>query len=456
MDRSDPEEARYIALGQRNAEVIELFQRFCGNVRVQLMGGTGMLEAATGLPIGQRAFRCAYASGGIASGMVLEDLAVEFYEEHCRGCADRARSGLLGDTIATLADARRSDQEARAGRETAAAAERQRQRDERAARRSRRSAGEPYQSATQLEYVDRLDAADGSPEAADVEWLVRTASLGPEVISDATVAELVELASDLQVPWGTREAAQAVLVPLTTAGRVLATQRRRSPSRTSPRALDRRPASSWSPRRNAVPPTPSPPGSPAPPWNLPDGQSDPVARVMSRFTGERSSLTRRRSCCAPRGTWRRFCGRSSRCFQCRSCRQSAGGTCRPRRAASRVTRYRTRPPGRGRPVPEHRRRGLPAPDRGYAGAVPRLVTRWRGHSNPGPGQVRRPAEQAVGRTLGHGSPAAYNDVAPSFLKRRTGSPGKRGRALRGSAAALHAGAEDESPDCRAPPYPARG
>ena len=83
--------------------------------------------------------------------------------------------------------------------------------------------GEPYQSATQLEYVDKLDAADGAPEAADVEWLVRTASLGPEVISDATVAELVELASDLQVPWGTREAAQAVLVPLTTAGRVLAT-----------------------------------------------------------------------------------------------------------------------------------------------------------------------------------------------------------------------------------------
>lgn len=45
---------------------------------------------------------------------------------------------------------------------------------------------------------------------------------GPEVISDPTIAELVELASDLQVPWSIREAAQAVLVPLTTAGRLLA------------------------------------------------------------------------------------------------------------------------------------------------------------------------------------------------------------------------------------------
>ena len=33
-------------------------------------------------------------------------------------------------------------------------------------------------------------------------------------------AELVELAQDRQMPWATREAAQAVLVPLTAAGRV--------------------------------------------------------------------------------------------------------------------------------------------------------------------------------------------------------------------------------------------
>ena len=53
------------ALGQRNAQVIVLFERYCANVRVEVMGGTGMLEAATGLPIGHRAFRCAYAPGGV-------------------------------------------------------------------------------------------------------------------------------------------------------------------------------------------------------------------------------------------------------------------------------------------------------------------------------------------------------------------------------------------------------
>ena len=220
MDRADPEKARYLALGQRNAVAIELFGRFCGNVRVEVMGGTGMIEAATGLPIGHRAFRCAHADGAVAFSMHLEDAAVEFYEQHRRGCGHRVRSGLLGDNIATLADARRAARDARAEREAAEIAEMQRQQEERAARRTRRRAGEPYQSVAQLERVDRLDAVDGPPDPADVEWLVRTASLGPEVISEAAAAELAELAQDRQVPRATREAAQAVLVPLTAVGRM--------------------------------------------------------------------------------------------------------------------------------------------------------------------------------------------------------------------------------------------
>jgi hypothetical protein len=221
MDQADPEAARYLALGQRNAEAIELFERFCGNVRVEVMGGRGMLEAATGLPIAHCAFRCAYASGTVAYSMHLDDAAVEFYEQHCRGCGDRVRSGLLGDNIATLADARRAARDARAEREAAETAEKQRQQEERTARRTRRRAGEPYQSVVQLARVDRLDAPGGAPDPADVEWLVRTASLGPEVISEAVTAELVELTQDRQVPWATREAAQAILVPLTAAGRAL-------------------------------------------------------------------------------------------------------------------------------------------------------------------------------------------------------------------------------------------
>jgi hypothetical protein len=44
--------AHYVALGQRNAEVIDLFARFCRNVRVEVMGGAGMIEAETACPSG--------------------------------------------------------------------------------------------------------------------------------------------------------------------------------------------------------------------------------------------------------------------------------------------------------------------------------------------------------------------------------------------------------------------
>ena len=131
-----------------------------------------------------RAFRCAYASGGVSASSNLEDLALDFYEENCRGCTNRSPSAFLGDTIANRADAKRAAQQAGEERVRAEAEELRRQRDERSARRSRRGAGEPYPSVAQLERVDRLDPPGGPPEAADVEWLTRTASLAPEVITD--------------------------------------------------------------------------------------------------------------------------------------------------------------------------------------------------------------------------------------------------------------------------------
>jgi hypothetical protein len=102
VDLEDPERARAVALGRRNAEVIELFERFCHNVRVELTGGTGTVELDTGLPIGQRSFRCRHASGTMSSGSNLEYQAVGFYEEHRRECADRVRPELLGGVLLGL------------------------------------------------------------------------------------------------------------------------------------------------------------------------------------------------------------------------------------------------------------------------------------------------------------------------------------------------------------------
>ena len=90
-----------------------------------------MLEASTGLPIGHRAFRCAYAPGASRP---------EWSSRISRSSSTRSTAGdapTACDQACWATQSPRwlmpggSDQEARAVRETAAAAERQRQRDER-------------------------------------------------------------------------------------------------------------------------------------------------------------------------------------------------------------------------------------------------------------------------------------------------------------------------------------
>jgi hypothetical protein len=58
VEEIDPAIAQAIAMGQRNAKVIELFERLFRNVRVETFGWGGLAEQETGLPIVMRAFRC--------------------------------------------------------------------------------------------------------------------------------------------------------------------------------------------------------------------------------------------------------------------------------------------------------------------------------------------------------------------------------------------------------------
>lgn len=215
----EPAWAEAIAIGKRNAKTIERFERFCLNVSVEAHSGGGMVEQQSGLPVGMRSFRCPHAANPGSMGMNLEEVAIEYFEANCRGCALRRPSVLLGETIEMMADARqaaRAAQRQAADDETAARAAKQ---AERSRQRARRRAGEQYPAIEQLERIDRLDSA-GVADKDNLGWLVRTARLAPEVVPDCAVEELVALGGDPEVQWTAREAAQSVLVPLVAAGRL--------------------------------------------------------------------------------------------------------------------------------------------------------------------------------------------------------------------------------------------
>lgn len=91
---NEDEFARNIALGQRNAHVIDLSADHCQSMRFIQFGGQGMLEETTGLPLNSRRVECEVAVGD-TSGMQLEHIAFGFYADHCIGCTQRAPTGRL-------------------------------------------------------------------------------------------------------------------------------------------------------------------------------------------------------------------------------------------------------------------------------------------------------------------------------------------------------------------------
>src|ERR1700727_198251 len=78
-----------IRIGEANKEVIQLAQNWCAHISVERRGGTGLVEAETGLPIGMRSFKCPYAAAQGFAGMDLGHIALDFYDRNCVGCKQR-------------------------------------------------------------------------------------------------------------------------------------------------------------------------------------------------------------------------------------------------------------------------------------------------------------------------------------------------------------------------------
>lgn len=106
MPRFDHMQEQAVELGERNAEAIELVRRHCANAQVEHhpMGGIGLIEQMTGLPIGMKTVTCEYAAKPPDfAGAEFLPVALSFYKNNCVGCphrilSDRRYRLLLGDS----------------------------------------------------------------------------------------------------------------------------------------------------------------------------------------------------------------------------------------------------------------------------------------------------------------------------------------------------------------------
>ena len=85
-----------VAMGERNIKIAKLAQNFCRNLKVEKsrLGGTGIVEEMTGLPIGLMECRCQYARAHGLAGGDSEAIALDFYDRNCTDCDKREAVGM--------------------------------------------------------------------------------------------------------------------------------------------------------------------------------------------------------------------------------------------------------------------------------------------------------------------------------------------------------------------------
>lgn len=175
-------------IGEKNKQTAELVRNWCAHVSVKKMGGVGLVEQMSGLPIGLHTLQCPHAAAGGMGTWDMADAAIDFYDRNCVGCTFRQPVGLpnISTLIAARDEQRKEKQREEERAEQAEAAKRAAREDKRQAIR----AGLTPVPATTLDLISELDR--GRDKEAG-EKLIQTARLAPESFTPPIVEHLFEL-----------------------------------------------------------------------------------------------------------------------------------------------------------------------------------------------------------------------------------------------------------------------
>ncbi|HUO11780.1 MAG TPA: hypothetical protein VMU37_03400, partial [Caulobacteraceae bacterium] len=179
---------RAVEDGKRNADGFGLVKNWCAHVRIERMGGGGMIEAATGLPIGHHGLACDHAPAGGMMCWSTRDAALDFYDRNCHDCKLRKPVGIpnIGTWVA--------ERDAEVARRNALEAAAAREAEERlAARQAERLALRAGLSPAAADVVDQIEELDVQRSAAVANRLVVTAGLAPDAFPPAVIEHMFSL-----------------------------------------------------------------------------------------------------------------------------------------------------------------------------------------------------------------------------------------------------------------------
>lgn len=196
MDDFEDSFKNAIEAGQRNLRATKLLSNWCLHAYFVRDYGRGMIDAATGLPIGHMGVQCKFSRKNLMYSWLLEDAVYDFYQNNCKGCENRVPVGFP-NILDFVAPREIAAEKRKREREEEEKARKQKQTDrqqERAKLRDELSLEETWV----LELLDELDRED---IARDDPRLERLANLAPETFTRKVIEHLLPAVLHERLPY---------------------------------------------------------------------------------------------------------------------------------------------------------------------------------------------------------------------------------------------------------------
>lgn len=209
MDDFEDRENEAIEAGKRNLEATRLLKNWCFHAEFARSGGRGMIEAATGLPIGHMGVQCKFSKNNSMFCWLLEDAIYDFYQNNCKGCKDRVPIGF--PNIVSFVSAREESAEKRKRERDA---EETKLYQKRINRHQERANLRPELTLEETFVFDLLDDLDSEDIAKDDPRLEQLANLAPETFTRKVIEHLLLALLGEHLPYSDHAAKALHRAPL--------------------------------------------------------------------------------------------------------------------------------------------------------------------------------------------------------------------------------------------------
>lgn len=209
MDDFEDSYKKAVDAGQRNLRATKLLSNWCFHAEFVRSPGRGMIEAETGLPIGHMGVQCKFSKKNSMYCWLLEEAAYDFYQNNCKGCAERVPVGIpnILDFVGPREQAAEKRKSAREGEE--------RERKQKKIDRQQERTKLRYELSLEETFVfDLLDELDQENIASDDPRLEQLANLAPETFTRRVIEHLLPAVLHEYLPYSIPAAKALLKAPL--------------------------------------------------------------------------------------------------------------------------------------------------------------------------------------------------------------------------------------------------